>query len=145
MSSHGKGHYCYVCGRERPNEKFSGWGHKKHVCKDFASRSEEGVNVVDLWDVEPLVDGQEVERFIANAPPALKLAVMLIRLCAADREDPNDTSERCTRATWGGIMEWLDMEGVAVRSQSGRSATLTELGYRVAEALLKKHGFDPYA
>lgn len=28
------GHFCHVCGRSRPNEKFSGQGHKKHVCKD---------------------------------------------------------------------------------------------------------------
>lgn len=29
----GMGHYCRVCGRERPNEAFSGKGHKIHVCK----------------------------------------------------------------------------------------------------------------
>jgi ribosome-binding protein aMBF1 (putative translation factor) len=27
------GHYCRICGRERPNEQFSGKGHKMHVCK----------------------------------------------------------------------------------------------------------------
>ena len=27
------GHYCRICGRERPNERFSGKGHKIHVCK----------------------------------------------------------------------------------------------------------------
>ena len=27
------GHYCKVCGCERPNEQFSGAGHKIHVCK----------------------------------------------------------------------------------------------------------------
>ena len=27
------GHYCRICGRERPNEQFSGKGHKIHVCK----------------------------------------------------------------------------------------------------------------
>lgn len=27
------GHYCRICGRERPNEQFSGYGHKTHVCK----------------------------------------------------------------------------------------------------------------
>ena len=27
------GHYCRICGRERPNEKFSRHGHKIHVCK----------------------------------------------------------------------------------------------------------------
>lgn len=28
------GHYCRICGRERANEKFSGKGHRAHVCKD---------------------------------------------------------------------------------------------------------------
>jgi len=28
------GHYCKICGRQRPNEKFSGKGHHIHVCKD---------------------------------------------------------------------------------------------------------------
>ncbi len=28
------GHYCRICGRDRPNEKFSGKGHRIHVCKD---------------------------------------------------------------------------------------------------------------
>jgi mannose-6-phosphate isomerase-like protein (cupin superfamily) len=28
------GHYCWRCGRRRANEKFSGKGHAKHICKD---------------------------------------------------------------------------------------------------------------
>ena len=28
------GHFCWVCGRIRPNERFSGGGHKHHICKD---------------------------------------------------------------------------------------------------------------
>jgi hypothetical protein len=28
------GHYCHICGRSRPNEAFSGGGHKNHLCKD---------------------------------------------------------------------------------------------------------------
>ena len=27
------GHYCRICGRDRPNEQFSGKGHKIHICK----------------------------------------------------------------------------------------------------------------
>jgi hypothetical protein len=30
------GHCCWGCGRKRPNEKFSGRGHKHHICKDCA-------------------------------------------------------------------------------------------------------------
>jgi hypothetical protein len=28
------GHFCRICGRVRANEKFSGRGHRDHVCKD---------------------------------------------------------------------------------------------------------------
>jgi hypothetical protein len=28
------GHYCRICGRIRANEKFSGRGHRAHICKD---------------------------------------------------------------------------------------------------------------
>jgi hypothetical protein len=28
------GHYCRICARQRPNEKFTGRGHRKHICKD---------------------------------------------------------------------------------------------------------------
>ena len=31
-----RGHYCWVCGRIRANERFSGRGHRDHVCKDCA-------------------------------------------------------------------------------------------------------------
>jgi hypothetical protein len=28
------GHYCKICGCVKPNEKFSGKGHKNHICKE---------------------------------------------------------------------------------------------------------------
>ena len=33
---HSHGHYCRICGRYSANEKFSGGGHKNHICKDCA-------------------------------------------------------------------------------------------------------------
>ncbi|SFG79600.1 hypothetical protein SAMN02982927_02803 [Sporolactobacillus nakayamae] len=32
------GHYCRICGRTRANEKFSGKGHRNHICKDCSRR-----------------------------------------------------------------------------------------------------------
>jgi hypothetical protein len=32
------GHWCRICGRTRANEKFSGRGHRDHVCKDCQRR-----------------------------------------------------------------------------------------------------------
>lgn len=46
-------HYCHVCGRERPNEKFSGKGHRRHVCRDCArlprAERERRQLLDDLW------------------------------------------------------------------------------------------------
>ena len=36
-----RGHYCKVCGRILPNEKFSGKGHAAHICKACAKKPEE--------------------------------------------------------------------------------------------------------
>lgn len=30
----GRGHFCKICGRTLANEKFSGKGHRQHICKD---------------------------------------------------------------------------------------------------------------
>ena len=31
-----RGYYCKICGRCRSNERFSGRGHRAHICKDCA-------------------------------------------------------------------------------------------------------------
>ena len=53
------GHYCKVCGRTRANEKFSGKGHRKHICKDCSrkSRFNKEKNIEDtILSCEPLVE-----------------------------------------------------------------------------------------
>ena len=29
-----RGHYCRICNRIKPNEKFTGEGHAQHICKE---------------------------------------------------------------------------------------------------------------
>jgi hypothetical protein len=41
------GHDCRICGRERPNEKFSGRGHTLHVCKDCAAMPKADREVIE--------------------------------------------------------------------------------------------------
>ncbi|GHT37162.1 hypothetical protein FACS189435_1570 [Bacteroidia bacterium] len=38
------GHYCRICGCRKPNEKFSGKGHAKHICKEYYSLPQEKKN-----------------------------------------------------------------------------------------------------
>ena len=36
-----QGHYCKICGRRKPNEKFSGSGYTSHICRDCAKLPKE--------------------------------------------------------------------------------------------------------
>ncbi|PMC35753.1 hypothetical protein CJ195_18420 [Bacillus sp. UMB0899] len=38
MGKKRSGHYCFGCDRYRANEKFSGKGHRQHICKDCKSK-----------------------------------------------------------------------------------------------------------
>ncbi|MBS4193233.1 hypothetical protein KHA94_24385 [Bacillus sp. FJAT-49705] len=40
MGKKKSGHYCKACGRTVPNEKFSGKGHRQHICKDCKRKGE---------------------------------------------------------------------------------------------------------
>jgi hypothetical protein len=41
------GHWCRICDRTRANERFSGKGHKKHICKDCAKKPKEEIDSID--------------------------------------------------------------------------------------------------
>jgi hypothetical protein len=36
MKKKRRGHYCKVCGEHKANEKFTGKGHARHICKSCA-------------------------------------------------------------------------------------------------------------
>jgi len=55
------GHYCWVCGRTRANEKFSGKGHARHICKDCQRLPrEERDSVQALRDIEGFLDQRSI-------------------------------------------------------------------------------------
>jgi hypothetical protein len=43
-------HYCRICGRERPNEQFSGKGHRIHVCKRCNAKPKSERQVIEDKD-----------------------------------------------------------------------------------------------
>lgn len=44
------GHCCRICGRERPNEQFSGKGHKIHVCKRCQAKPKTELRAIEDQD-----------------------------------------------------------------------------------------------
>ena len=40
------GHYCIICGEYKANEKFSGKGHKAHICKKCSKLGPEKLNEI---------------------------------------------------------------------------------------------------
>lgn len=44
------GHYCRICGRVKPDEKFSGKGHRSHVCKECSRMPKEKMEVIEQED-----------------------------------------------------------------------------------------------
>lgn len=44
------GHYCRICGRQPPNEQFSGKGHKIHVCKRCQAMPKSERQVIENMD-----------------------------------------------------------------------------------------------
>lgn len=48
-----RGHYCKICGRNRPNEKFSGKGHRQHICKDCKRKGKKSTQMsTSVYDRE---------------------------------------------------------------------------------------------
>ena len=51
------GHFCWCCGRHRPNERFSGRGHRNHLCKDCSKLGKEELEFRQhVRDIDRLVD-----------------------------------------------------------------------------------------
>ncbi len=44
------GHWCRICGCNKPNEKFSGKGHKNHICKQCSKKPKEEIAAADHED-----------------------------------------------------------------------------------------------
>ncbi len=95
------GHYCWVCARQRPNERFSGKGHGKHVCRDCAKLgAEELAYRQSVRDLERCVTWEgfirhkeraAFERFLQHDDPRVRaLAEELERADLENRRRPRD-------------------------------------------------------
>jgi hypothetical protein len=47
MKNKSPSHSCRICGRARPNEKFTGKGHRNHICKECARKPKTVIDGID--------------------------------------------------------------------------------------------------
>jgi hypothetical protein len=76
------GHYCRICGRQRPNERFSGKGHKTHICKECARKPKA--------EIEAIEQGDEILGFLEQSHISKK---NISRLKILSRSTNKDISE----------------------------------------------------
>jgi hypothetical protein len=79
----GMGHYCRICGRERPNEQFSGKGHRIHVCKRCKAMPKSRRQVIENLD--------DIFRFMRQSHISEKNVVRLEKMVKS--EDPQVASQ----------------------------------------------------
>jgi hypothetical protein len=70
------GHYCRICGRERPNEQFSGKGHKIHVCKRCQAKPKN--------ERRALEDQYDIVRFLQQSHISEKNVIRLGQMAKSD-------------------------------------------------------------
>src|SRR6267143_5161291 len=70
------GHYCRICGRERPNEQFSGKGHRIHVCKRCKARPKSERQAIE--------DKDDIFAFLEQSHIYEKNVVHLERMAKSD-------------------------------------------------------------
>jgi hypothetical protein len=58
-----RGHYCWICGEIRPNEKFSGSGHKNHICKKCTGKPKEKIQrIKDEQFIYGILDQKNISK-----------------------------------------------------------------------------------
>ena len=70
------GHYCRICGRTRPNEKFSGKGHSMHICKECVR--------LPKRELESIERKEEIAGFLGQSNISKKNISRLGKLVASD-------------------------------------------------------------
>jgi hypothetical protein len=76
------GHFCWCCGRMRPNERFSGSGHARHLCKDCSKLERSELQYrQDVRNLERLVTWEGIvgrkkrkafNRFLEHPDPRIR-------------------------------------------------------------------------
>jgi hypothetical protein len=112
----GSGHWCWCCGRHRPNERFSGRGHRRHLCKDCSKLGKQELAyrqaVIDIDRLAPK-NLAGIERIATTHPDARvqKYARECVELIEAERQmlrEARRRDEELLEAFAAGLHEFTD-------------------------------------
>jgi hypothetical protein len=81
------GHYCRICGRERPNEQFSGKGHKIHVCKRCQAKPKTERRAIE--------DQDDIFGFLKQSHISQKNVIHLGQMAKSDSPQVASLAEDC--------------------------------------------------
>ncbi len=73
------GHWCRICGNNLPNERFSGKGHKTHICKKCSQKPKEEILHTD--------QEMEIGDFLRQSNISKKNISRLRKLAQSENED----------------------------------------------------------
>jgi len=80
-----RGHYCRICGDVKPNEAFSGKGHRRHICKVCARMPAE--------DRDAIIVTQQVCDLLMERKISPKSIAKLKRLAESPNREVADTAD----------------------------------------------------
>jgi hypothetical protein len=73
------GHWCRICGSTKPNENFSGRGHKNHICKECSRKPKE--------EIEKNEQSEELFNYLRQSNISKKNITRLQELvCSQDKD-----------------------------------------------------------
>lgn len=101
-----QGHFCWCCGRIRPNERFSGAGHARHLCKECQRLGTEelayrqavlNIDRMIQWETGRLKRKQPADfaRFLRDPNPRIRQYAE--RVAARDSRDSQPHAEAVER------------------------------------------------
>ncbi len=126
------GHYCRICGRSRPNEQFSGRGHRIYVCKKCQRRPREERDRIERLD--------ELHGFLHQSVISAKNGVRLKALAAHEDSQVAELAAlilEIARVLPGERNRWLKL---AQRHRPLFDRAVAFLGVEFFEDLLAGHG-----
>ncbi|NDV93661.1 hypothetical protein D0T84_01845 [Dysgonomonas sp. 521] len=98
-----QGHYCRICGEYKANERFSGKGHAKHICKECAALPQERKNELQyISQIDRIAgeyprsrqDWEFLEKMSKNKkyPEAMDFAQMVLNM-SRSQSDPEENDD----------------------------------------------------